>query len=74
VLPLIAAGVVDAGGAPSLANISVNFPKKFEITPMLFSGAWGKMIYEKNQKQKICDTVPLIQCHITPLKPIPQKM
>jgi hypothetical protein len=23
------------------------FSKKFEKTPMLFSGAWGKMIHEK---------------------------
>jgi hypothetical protein len=26
---------------------------------MLLSEAWGKMISEKNQKQKSCDTVPL---------------
>jgi hypothetical protein len=26
--------------------------KKFEMTPMLFSEAWGKMIHEKNLKQK----------------------
>jgi hypothetical protein len=25
---------------------------------MLFSGAWGKMIHEKNLKQKSCDPVP----------------
>jgi hypothetical protein len=32
----------------------VNFHlKKFEMTRMLFSGAWGKMVYEKNLKQKI---------------------
>ncbi len=29
------------------------FPKKFEMTLMLFSGAWGKVIHEKNLKQKI---------------------
>jgi hypothetical protein len=29
------------------------FSKKFETTLMLFSGAWGKMIHEKNLKQKI---------------------
>jgi hypothetical protein len=28
------------------------FSKKFEMT-MLFSGAWEKMIHEKNLKQKI---------------------
>jgi hypothetical protein len=34
--------------------------KIFEITPMLFSGAWwGKMIHEKNLKQKPRDTCPL---------------
>jgi hypothetical protein len=38
-----AAGVTDTGGAPSLAN----FSKKIEVTLMLFSGAWGKMIHEK---------------------------
>jgi hypothetical protein len=32
-------GVVDTGGAPSLANLSAKF-----------SGAWGKMIHEKNLK------------------------
>jgi hypothetical protein len=29
------------------------FSKKFKMTLMLFLGAWGKMIYEKNLKQKI---------------------
>ncbi len=29
------------------------FSKKFEMTLMLLSEAWGKMINEKNQKQKI---------------------
>ncbi len=27
--------------------------KKFETALMAQSGAWGKLIYEKNQKQKI---------------------
>ncbi len=35
------------------------FFKKLEMTLMLFSGAWGKMIHEKNLKQKSRDTVPL---------------
>jgi hypothetical protein len=35
-----AASAIDTGG-------------KFEMTTMLFSGAWGKMIHEKNLKQKI---------------------
>ncbi len=33
------------------------------MTPMLFSGAWEKMIHEKTEKtrsKKYCDTVPLI--------------
>jgi hypothetical protein len=44
--------VVDTSDAPCLANISENL-KKIEMTLMLFSGAWGKMIQEKNMKQKI---------------------
>ncbi len=27
--------------------------KKFETVLMEYSGAWGKLIHEKNQKQKI---------------------
>jgi hypothetical protein len=48
-----AAGVVDTGGAPLLANISGEFPKKFETVLMGYSWARGKLIHEKNQKQKI---------------------
>jgi hypothetical protein len=55
--PLFANGVIDTGGAPSLANISANFQK---ITLLLFLGAWVKVIHEKNLKQKSRDTVPLI--------------
>ncbi len=29
------------------------FSKNFEMTLMLFSGAWGKMIHQRNLKQKI---------------------
>jgi hypothetical protein len=29
------------------------FSKKFEMILMLISGAWGKVIHEKNLKQKI---------------------
>jgi hypothetical protein len=29
------------------------FSKKFETTLMIYSGAWGKLIHEKNQKSKI---------------------
>jgi hypothetical protein len=44
--------VIDTGGAPWLANISANFRKKFEMTLMLNSGAWGKVIHEKNPEAK----------------------
>jgi hypothetical protein len=37
----------------STANISGNFSKKFEIAQKVYSGAWGKLIHEKNQKSKI---------------------
>jgi hypothetical protein len=43
-------GVVDTGGAPSLANIFGNFSKKFEMTLTFFFGACGKM---KNLKRTI---------------------
>jgi hypothetical protein len=33
------------------------FLKKFEMTPMFFSGAWGKMIQTCSKKS--CDTVPI---------------
>ncbi len=47
-----AAGVVDTGG---------EFSKKLEMTLMLLSEAWGKMIHEKNpDAKKPRDTVPLI--------------
>ncbi len=48
------AGVVDTGGAPLTCEYLQDFYKKFEMTLMLFfSGAWGKMIHEKNLKQKL---------------------
>jgi hypothetical protein len=53
------ASVIDTGGAPSLVNVSTYFRKKFEMTLVLFSVAWGKMIHEKKLKQKSRDTVPL---------------
>ncbi len=31
------------------------FSKKFETALTVYSGAWGKLIHEKNQKQKISD-------------------
>jgi hypothetical protein len=48
-----ATGIVDTGGAPCLSNISANFRKKFGTVLMEYSGAEGKLIHEKNQKQKI---------------------
>ncbi len=55
-----ATGVIDTGGkfatggAPWLANISANFRKNLEwLLNYFFSGAWGKVIHEKNLKQKI---------------------
>jgi hypothetical protein len=35
------------------------FSKKLETALIVYSGAWGKLIHEKNQKQKSRDTVPL---------------
>ncbi len=48
-----ATGVVDIGGAPLLANIFANFRKKFQTVLMGYSGDEGKLIHEKNHKQKI---------------------
>jgi len=42
-----AASVVDTGGK------FAKFSKKFETVQMQYSGAGGKLIHEKNQKQKI---------------------
>jgi hypothetical protein len=39
--------VVDTGGAPDLQISPQIFENIFEIIPMLFSRAWGKMIHEK---------------------------
>jgi hypothetical protein len=35
------------------------FSKKFDTALMVYSGALGKLIHEKNQKLKSPDTVPL---------------
>jgi hypothetical protein len=48
-----AVGVVDTRSAPWLANIYANFHKKFEKVLIEYSGAVGKLIHEKTQKQKI---------------------
>ncbi len=34
-------------------RISPRISEKFETALMVYSGAWGKLIHEKNQKQKI---------------------
>jgi len=51
----IAACVIDTRG--KFANLSCEYlcelKKKFEMTIMLFLGAWRKVIHEKNLKQKI---------------------
>ncbi len=38
-----ATGIADTGVAPLFENISAIFAKNFEMTLMLFSGAWEKM-------------------------------
>ncbi len=54
-----ASGVVETGGAPWFANISENLKKKFETVLLGYSGAGGKLIHEKNQKQKNLLTLSL---------------
>jgi hypothetical protein len=55
--------VVDTGGkfatgvnnsdGKFAAGVNANFRKKFETALMVYSGAWGKLIHEKNQESKI---------------------
>jgi len=49
-LAKFATGVISTGGkfATGVANTVDEFSKKFETALMLYSGAWGKLIYEKN--------------------------
>ncbi len=59
----LTAGVVDTiANLPPLSlipvvhldlQISLEIFEKFRMTLMLFSGGWGKMIHERNLKQKI---------------------
>jgi hypothetical protein len=49
---LFATGV-DTGGAPITCKYLREFSKKFETVLMEYSGTGGKLIHEKNQKQKI---------------------
>jgi hypothetical protein len=53
-----AAGFVDTGGdLPPVCTLTCEylreFSKKFEMILMLLSGAWGKVIRERNLNQKI---------------------
>ncbi len=48
-----ATGVNDTGDAPWLANISANFRKNSKWSYCYCQGLGGKMIHEKNLKQKI---------------------
>jgi hypothetical protein len=67
-VPLFATGVVDTSGTMQSVSltpvmhlhlrISLGIFKKFEMTLMLFSGAWGKIIHEKNLKQKVSQHCP----------------
>ena len=41
-----------------VVRISLRIFEKFEMTRILFLGAWGKVIHEKNQKQKISRHCP----------------
>ncbi len=43
----------DTGGAPWAANISADFRKNSKQPFIVYSGAWGKLSHEKNQKSKI---------------------
>jgi hypothetical protein len=48
---LFATGVVDTVG--KFAAGVVDTDGNFEMALMVYSGAWGKLIHEKNPKQKI---------------------
>jgi hypothetical protein len=41
------------------SRISPRILEKFEMTQVLFSGAWGKMIHEKKSEAKNLVTLPL---------------
>jgi hypothetical protein len=47
--PLFATGFLDTGDKFATGVVNTGG----EITVMLFSGAWGKMIHKKNLEQKI---------------------
>jgi hypothetical protein len=41
-------------------QISQRIFENFETALMVYSGAWGKLIYEKTRNRKSRDTVPLM--------------
>jgi hypothetical protein len=58
--PLFATGVIDTGGkfatgvvVQLVLRISLRIFEKIRNDPTVISGAWGKVIHEKNLKQKI---------------------
>ncbi len=60
VFPLFATGVIDTGGAPTLTcEYLRGFLKKFEMTLMLLSETWGKMIHDKKPEAKNLVTLSL---------------
>jgi hypothetical protein len=64
--PLFAAGVVDTGGAPLLANISRIFEKIWNGPNGILWG-WGETdSWKKPEVKKSRDTVPLNWCPIIP--------
>jgi hypothetical protein len=56
-----ATGVIDTGGASWLAKNLREFSLKLEMTLILFSGAWGKVIHEKSVQQEISWHYPFKQ-------------
>jgi hypothetical protein len=59
-----ATGVVDTSGAPSLANISVNFRKNLNDSNVIFGGLGEDDSWKNLKQKKPHDTVPLKgQCY-----------
>jgi hypothetical protein len=57
---IFAAGGVDTRVVHLDLQVSLRTFEKIEMTLMLFSETWGRMIHEKNPKQKIQCHCPLI--------------
>jgi hypothetical protein len=53
-----ATGVVDTGGNLACEYL-LEFLQKFETVLLEYSEAGGKLIHEKTERKKSCDTVPL---------------